>query len=317
MNNLTEDDLREIIKNFASCKDIMNFAQTSKDNNSFIKDNIKNVLRNFIKLQPNDQKTYWAEALTDVLNDPLSGNDLVYRKFVNACIKINIRQDPNYRPGTNGYYINDSTTVPEYQLYKEKYNYLISQFNLNDYEAHRYAIMPGSTIEKFVHIYNIYLRFKDTDKPIDLNFIGEIYYLSNATIENFISIYDSINYRNLSNRQKVIITVELANLFEKSGYGVSPGVIVNRVIRIYNTIVTTDPNKANRFINEFVSGPSTRSKYVKLLKKSDIDEEIIEVIGGKKRKTNRKTNRKTYRKTYRKTNRKTNRKTKRKTYKKK
>ena len=90
----------------------------------------------------------------------------------------------------------------------------------------------------------------------------------------------------------------MVHLFEKSGYGeIDPIIIVNRIIRIYNIIITTDPTKANRFIDEFVSGPLTRSKYVKLLKKSDIDEEIIEFIGGKKRKTKRKTNRKTKRKT--------------------
>ena len=93
MNDITEDALIEIIKKSASCKDIMSFAQTNKSNNSLVKSNIKNILRNYIDSLPSNDKNYWIAKVMDVVNDPLSENDVVYRKFVNACTDTRILPD--------------------------------------------------------------------------------------------------------------------------------------------------------------------------------------------------------------------------------
>ena len=285
---LRDGELLNIISEFNSCKDIMAFSQIDKRNNSIVKDNIRYILATFIQSRPEEEMTYWERKIIDLINDPSSTNEQIYRRFVNSCLERDIVEHPGYRPGpdyntSQDYdFISDLITYPKFKEVEKKYDYLTSVFHYNPREASSIASHKLITIPYLQDVYDVYNRYRGT--PNEFDFANTDEFLKYSTIKDinkFRYIHDNMNYQDLSSYNRLQNSNFLLGIVERSDIGPNSYDIVKRVIRLYNEIVVTDIDKANKFLYAFTLNPF---KYKKLLSKEDSDEELIPWLGGKRRK---------------------------------
>ena len=284
MDNLNDDTLIEIVKNFNNCKDIMKFTELNKKNYNFIKFNIKYILKNFIELQPEPSKTYWISKMIESINNPVSTNDQVYSSFVRACYQKEILDFPGYGSVDDFYHygINDKTPYPLFKDIELKFNYLKTNFQIDTNNAARISTYKELSMEYLNDVLNLYRLYENDDnKRISLYMIPHIFFTSvHLDIELFKHIHTNMNYTDLSAEQRVMKSSYLLNIIRKSESGPNTSDVVNQVIELYNQLIQQDNvAKANEFLEKFTLRPRNYESLI-----NDYQQFLKNLDGGKRKK---------------------------------
>jgi hypothetical protein len=198
-----------------------------------------------------------------------------------------------------------TTTKEQMNDFLNKKNLIDELFNVHSDLANMIATNTYTTPQLLKKIHKVYQKYKGSDKEVEkvqLILYAISYVQSEKDLDYIIdNIYDLIQFTpsdRLPNGYEMLVVCKQLydTILAKKGM---PDIVI-RAIQLYNTMVKSDPEKANTFLYMFANNPD---KYVKLLSKNDTDEELIPWLGGRGRKLNKRvTNKRKSKKNKRKSN---------------